>query len=270
VDIFGWRSVVLSSAAVTILAGFGTWMFVRDYPREKGFRDFATAPKTAQMPKSDIINDIFHVFAYRNTLLLFIIPGGMVGCVLTFSGLWSVPYLTTMHGISPAGAASLSSALLVAWAIGGPFFGWLSDRIGNRKKVYIMSCAVAVAGWATIIFLPDLTVPQLVPVLLITGFSSGSMIISFAFAKESIPPHLAGTVSGVINMGVMMGPMILQPAVGWMLDRLWTGDLAAGIRIYDYTAYRNGFSLMLAWISLSLLLLLFTRETGCKQMGAEE
>ena len=54
--------------------------------------------------------------------------------------------------------------------------------------------------------------------LLVTGFSSGGIIITFAFAKESVPAYLSGTVSGVVNMGVMMGPTLLQPAVGWILD----------------------------------------------------
>jgi MFS family permease len=91
------------------------------------------------------------------------------------------------------------------------------------------------------------------------------MIISFAFVKESVPAHLSGTVSGVINMGVMIGPMVLQPAVGWVLDRMWTGTMAAGVRVYPIVAYRAGFALMLAWIAVSFLLLLFTRETGCRQ-----
>ena len=67
-------------------------------------------------------------------------------------------------------------------------------------------------------------------------------------------------------MGVMAGPMVLQPAVGWVLDRLWSGREVDGVRIYDALAYRNGFSLMLAWVVLSLVLLLFTRETGCRQV----
>ncbi len=267
VDIFGWRSVVLFSAAITVLAGMGTWLFVRDYPHEKGFKDFLiTAKPAATHRKPGYIADIIQVFSYRNTLLLFIIPGGIVGCLLTFSGLWGVPYLTTMHGISPAKAASLTSALLVAWAVGGPVFGWLSDKLKNRKRLYLTGCAVAAAGWIAIVYLPNLSLVQLLFVLLITGFFSGSMIISFAFAKESVPPYLAGTVSGVINMGVMMGPMILQPLVGLALDRLWTGEVLAGVRIYSAIAYRTGFTLMLAWILLSLLLLLFTRETGCRQM----
>jgi len=59
----------------------------------------------------------------------------------------------------------------------------------------------------------------------VTGFNSGGIIITFAFAKASVPSHLSGTVSGVINMGVMMGPILLQPEVGWILDQKWQGDV---------------------------------------------
>ncbi len=97
-------------------------------------------------------------------------------------------------------------------------------------------------------------------------FFIGMHDYSFVFVKETVPSHLSGTVSGVINMGVMTGPMVLQPAVGWMLDYRWAGDMAAGVRVYSAEAYRNGFSLMLAWIAVSFILLLFTRETGCRQV----
>ena len=267
VNHFSWRSVVFVSAMVTIAVGMGTWLFVRDYPHEKGLQDFL-GPSTASTttPHAGIFADVFQVFTYRNTVLLFVIPGGIVGSVLTFSGLWGVPYLTTLHGVSTATAAMLTSALLVAWAAGGPFFGWFSDRIGNRKTLYLVGCGMSLAGWVVIVLATEVGLTLLVAVLLITGFSSGSMIISFAFAKESVPVHLSGTVSGVINMGVMTGPMILQPAVGWVLDRMWTGETAAGVRLYGLDAYRSGFALMLAWMALSLVLLLFTRETGCRQM----
>ena len=172
-----------------------------------------------------------------------------------------------MLGIPAAEAALLTSSLMVAWAIGGPVFGWLSDRLQNRKGLYLGGCALAVAGWMTIILLPGLSLPLMTLTILATGFSSGCMILSFAFAKESVPRELAGTISGVINMGVMSGPMILQPAVGHLLDRLWTGEMADGIRLYTAESYRQGFALMLAWIILSLLLLLFTKETGCRQQA---
>ena len=266
VDHFGWRNIVLLSSVDTIVIGLCTWLFVRGYPQEKGFKNF-TQPSysSSDQAKSGFLSDLYQVFTYRNTSLLFLIPGGIVGCALTFSGLWGVPYLTSVYGLSPKGAASFSSALLVAWALGGPFFGWFSDKLHNRKYLYLVGSGVSAAGWAIIIFGNSLSLPLLFTTLIITGFSSGCMIISFAFVKESVPLRLAGTVSGVINMGVMMGPMILQPVVGWMLDHRWTGGMLSGLRVYDLTAYRSGFCLMLAWISLSFLLLFFTRDTKCCQ-----
>lgn len=268
VDHFGWRSVIFCSALASLCVAVGTWMFVRDYPRERGYADFLVAkkkdPQTA--PPEGILNDLRQLLRYRNTILLFIIPGGIVGSILTFSGLWGVPYLTGLKGLSPAEAATLTSMMLVAWAIGSPIFGWLSDRLHNRKRLYLAGCTVSVAGWATMVLVPTLPLSFFIPLLLITGFSSGCMIISFAFAKESVPLRLAGTISGVINMGVMSGPMILQPAVGLVLDHMWSGESAMGIRVYDVLAYRYGFGLMLGWIFLSLILLLFTKETACRQM----
>jgi len=267
VDSFGWRNVILFSAAATLLVGVGTWVFVRDYPHEKGYRDFPNMPSAADLEaNSQITKSLLEVFAYRNTWLLFLVPGGMVGCVLTFSGLWGVPFLTTVYGLSPVFSASLTSSLLVAWALGGPFFGWLSDRLQNRKRLYLAGCGIAVAGWVVIALLENIPLAILVPILVITGFASGSMIVSFAFAKESVPLRLSGTVSGIINMGVMTGPMILQPVVGLVLDNMWQGRLSAGVRIYDPAAYRCGFAIMLVWIVISFILLFFTRETNCRQM----
>jgi hypothetical protein len=68
------------------------------------------------------------------------------------------------------------------------------------------------------------------------------------------------------NMGVMMGPTLLQPAVGWVLDQRWNGEMLAGVRLYSLDAYRAGFSLMIAWTALALVLLLFTKETHCRQL----
>jgi MFS family permease len=265
---FGWRNTMLASAAVTFMICAGVWVIVRDYPGEKGYAGFTDAAATrGNNSRQRIFAGIVEVLRYPNTWLLFVIPGGLVGCVLTFGGLWGVPYLSTHHNLPTTQAAALNSALLVAWAIGGPIFGGLSDRIGRRKPLYFFGYSLAVIGWSIILFIPNLPIFLLAALLVITGFASGCIIISFAFAKESVPANLAGTVNGVINMGVISGPTLLQPAVGWMLDRYWTGALLQGVRVYDLAAYRAGFLLMLVWALLSLILLFFTRETRCTQLS---
>jgi MFS family permease len=160
----------------------------------------------------------------------------------------------------------MTSSLLVAWAVGGPIFGALSDRIGRRKPLYLIGHGVAISTWFAVLFIPNLPFGLLIVLLLICGFFSGCVIISFAFAKESVPSYLVGTISGVTNMGMMLGATLLQPAIGWMLDRFWNGDTLEGIRVYNIKAYQAGFSLMIAWAGLGFILLFFTRETYCRQL----
>ena len=265
VSAMGWRPVMFVSGLITLAVAGLIWMIVRDDPGEKGYVSYAYAV-SGVTSRPGIVTSIKEIFKHRNSWLLCAIPGGIVGSVLTFSGLWGVPFLTTHYGLSQAGAAALCSMLLVAWAVGGPVFGALSDRIGKRKPLYVSGCIIGVLAWVAIIFVPGLSLNVLTLLFLCAGFSSGCMIIGFAFVKESVPPFLAGTASGIYNMGVMLGPMILQPAVGLILDLHRQGHMVDGIKQYSLDAYRIGFSLMLVWLVLGAILIFFTIETRCEQV----
>ena len=262
VDAFGWRPVMTVSGLVTALLALAIWWVVRDDPVERGYASHAAEhPDDTQAPDG-IWNGLKRVTGYRNIRLLFLVPGGIVGSVLTFAGLWGVPWLTTHHGLPTTRAAALTSLMMIAWAVGGPVFGALSDRIGLRKPLYLGGIAVLGVGWTVLIFVPGLPLAALVALLAVIGFASGCMIIGFAFAKESVPARLGGTASGIANMGVMIGPMLLQPAVGLVLDRFWDGRFVDGVRVYGAEAYRYGFTLMLVWVVVGIVALALTRETG--------
>ncbi|HSN92064.1 MAG TPA: MFS transporter [Anaeromyxobacteraceae bacterium] len=263
VDRFGWRPVMAASAAGTLLLAAAIWSFVRDDPRERGHRSHHVGGDGEGV--RSVLGGLVEVLRYRNTWLLSIVPGGVVGALLTFAGLWGVPWLTAAYRLTTAEAAGVTSLLLVAWALGGPAFGALSDRLGRRKPLYVAGVGVVALAWALVLYGSP---PRdlLLPLLLVAGFGSGCMAPGFAFAKESVPPSLAGTVSGVVNTGVMVGPMVLQPSVGWVLDRLWSGTVQGGVRVYELSSYRAGFGLVMAWLALSLALIPFARETGCRQL----
>ena len=118
--------------------------------------------------------------------------------------------------------------------------------------------------WGLLIYLPDVPGPITVALIAAVGVASGAVMINFAFAKESVPLALGGTVSGITNMGMMLGGMVMQPVVGLVLDRNWGGLLVDGARVYDAAAYRAGFSAMLAWTVVALILLAFMKETCCR------
>lgn len=261
----GWRPVMAGSAVVALALAAAIWAVVRDDPGEKGYRSHFAAAGHEERPS--IVAGLRDVLRYRNTWLLSFVPGGVAGTLLAFAGLWGVPYLTTAYGMSTAEAAGATSTVMVAWALGGPAFGAASDRLGRRKPLYVGGIAVVTAGWAVLLF-GSPPRPLLAVLLAVTGFFSGCMMPGFAFAKESVPAALAGTVSGVVNTGVMVGPLVLQPSIGWILDRLWSGAMQDGARVYGVGAYRAGFALAIGWLVASLVAILFTAETSCTQRGA--
>jgi MFS family permease len=263
VETFGWRMVMGSAGLFATLLCVAIWLLVRDDPAERGYLGHHRH-SAAEHGHAPIVAGLIETLSYRNTWLLMLAPIGFSGAVLTFGGLWGVPWLRQVHGLDPKSAAAVTSTLLAAWALGGPLLGSWSQRMGRRKPLYLVSGAVACAGWAAVIFLP-LPLWLMIPLLVVIGFASGNIIIGFAWAKESLPLRLMGTASGVVNMGPLMGGMFLQPAVGWMLDRGWTGAETNGVRLYDAAAWQAGFGLMFAAVAAALVLVPLARESHCKQ-----
>jgi MFS family permease len=265
---FGWRAVMLAAAALLFLTGAATWWIVRDDPSEKGYRSFAPSEIRAAVSAATLRRDLMAVFRCRNIRLLFLVGCGLTGPVVTFTGLWGVPYFTTHYAMSIPTASAITSTMLVCFAAGAMLLGLLSDRIGRRKPVILAGAITALLAWLPILLIPNLPFWLLISMVVTAGLSAGSSILCFAFVKESVPVRFAGTVSGVQNMGAMLGSMILPPAIGWALDLGWHGAMAGGVRIYDLAAYRSGFLLILAFSVLSVLLVGFTAETRCRQTGA--
>jgi predicted MFS family arabinose efflux permease len=266
VDQFSWRPVMLASAAVTACAAIAIWLVVRDDPVDRGYAGFV--PRHAPAGSLPILAQLRAVSRERAAWLMVVMPGGTAAIVLTFPGLWGVPFLVTQYGFTAREAASVCSTMLIAWAVSCMAFGPLSERMGRRKPVYAGGLVAMLVLWSIVVFVPALPRAALLAALVAVSVACGTFILTFALAKESVPPHLGGTISGIANMGVMLGGMVMQPLVGLVLDRHWAGRLDGGVRVYDFAAYQWGFGMMLGWCALSLALLALIPETYCRPRGS--
>ena len=263
-DAFGWRGVMAASAAFTAAVAIAIWLVVRDDPAERRYASYF--PDDPGAAHGSVWSDLRQVLGYRNTWLLYFIPGGISSVALMFGGLWGVPFLTLHYGYSTAEAAALMSLLLVAWSASSIACGPISQKLGSRKAPYAAGVAATLVLWALIVWVPGWSRPVLTALIVAVGMTSSVFVLGFAFAKESVPPRYAGTVSGIANMGVMTGGMVMQPLVGWVLDRNWSGAVTAGGgRLYDLSAFQQAFSLVFVWGAVSLALLACAHETHCRQ-----
>lgn len=264
---FGWRGViVVSGAAVLVFAGLA-WAFVRDDPSDAGYATFAATEQAGKTKASELWKGFARIFGYRNTWLIFFAQGGFVGPMIAFTGLWAVPFLTARFGLKPTTAAAVSSVMIICWAVASPICGDLSDRIGRRKPIYLAGGFISTVGWIVMFFATGLSLTAFIVIAAITSFSCGAVILGFAYCRESVPPQYSGASNATVNIGNMGGAAILQPAIGWVLDKEWTGAAANGVHTYGLHAYQMGLLLIVAWAAVALVLLMFTKETYCKQQA---
>jgi len=262
ISAFGWRTAMVGSGLLTFGAALAIWAFVRDDPGEKGYRSHAHARVVAKgsLPWTAALKS---VTARKDTWLLFLAGGLSASPVLVFAGLWGVPFLSQVYGIERSQAATMTSTMLVAWALGGPAIGAISDRFARRKTPYLVTNILAASLWG-LFLIDNLPSQWLYPLFAAIGFTSGGVIVGFAFARESNHPGASGAVGGVVNMGVLGIASILQPVMGAILDRHWDGTLVAAARVYDAAAYSSAFVWLFICASASVVMVALTRETYCK------
>ena len=271
VESFGWRTVALASALFMLATGALAMAVVRNDPSALGFATYAPAALQQRRPETllQLLKGFRKIFAYRNTWLIFCAQGGFVGAMLSFTGLWGAPFLKARYAVPSATAAAICSVMIVCWASSSLLCGYLSDRFGRRKPIYVSGAAAAALGWGILFYVPGIPLWLFIGIAALTSFAAGAVILGFAFAKESVPVQFLGTISGAINAGNMIGPMLLQPAIGWVLDRQWEGQLTAGTRVFGLHAFHAAFGLILAWAVVSFLLASATRDTACRQLAME-
>ncbi len=267
IALFGWRSSIFASGLVTLAGAVLIWFVVRDDPKDYGYASFAYAAVSDEK-KLTARQALKLVVKKRDTWLLFFAGGLSSAPLLVFAGLWGVPYLTQVYGLERSQAAGLTSTMLLAWAIGGPTLGAISDRIRRRKSPYLIANICAAVLWGIFLFV-DIPHPLLYLLFAAIGFTSGGLIIGFAFAREANHPAVAGTVGGVVNMSILGFAAILQPLLGFILDRHWDGTLLAGTPSYGADAYFLAFLWLFGCVFFSIWALIPVAETRC-QMSAEE
>lgn len=267
IALFGWRASMFASGMITLVGAILIWIVVRDDPSERGYQSFAYS-KSVDEKTVSAGQALIKVVKERNTWLLFLAGGLSSAPLLVFAGLWGVPYLTQVYALDRSQAALLTSTMLLAWAVGGPTLGALSDRIHRRKPPYLLANLAAAVLWGVFLFV-DIPQALLYPLFAAIGFTSGGLIIGFAFAREVNHPAVAGTVGGVVNMSILGFAAILQPLLGSVLDRHWDGTLLAGIPMYSPDAYFAAFAWLFGCSILSVLALITVRETGCKMASAD-
>lgn len=281
VDAVGWRETfVLVAVATFLLAGLG-WVVVRDRPSDLGLPSIQAIERSEGLPVADEDRRASVAGVWRGLVKVLKNPGtwapcfaffGIYGSLISFTGLWGVPYLRDVYGLSRGAAAWYMMLSALGFGIGSPLAGSLSDRIiGRRRAPYTACFSAYTLLWAVMALAPDGRLPPIAlgPLCFLLGLFGGGLIITWAASREVNPPEFAGIATGVANAGGMLGGAIMQGVLGEVLDSGWKGVSVAGARVYPAAAYRLTFWICLGSALAATACTLAVRETYCQNIYAE-
>jgi Sugar phosphate permease len=261
----GWRSVFVVVGILSLAIGIASWFFVKDSPAAGKAR-----PAGAHVDRTAWLGGLAMVMKNPATWPGFFVNLGIAGSFFAFAGLWAVPFFTQVHGMTRAVASNHISVYFIGFAIGCALIGRVSDRMGRRKPVMIAGAALHALGWLVWILAGPLPSALTYALCGAMGLLTASLTLSWACAKEVNPPLLSGMATSVVNVGVFLGPAILQPLVGWAMDRSWQGGMEGGARLYAASDYQTGLLLMAGAAVLGAVATLFVRETGCRNIWRDK
>ena len=256
----GWRGIFLGVGVVSLVLSGLCWLVVRDSP---------AVADTAHRPRVDrtaVLGGLLAVLRNRATWPAALTNAGMCGAFFTFAGLWTPPYLMQVHGMTRPVAASHLSLWFGGFAVGCLLLGTLSDRLGRRKPILIVTSHLYLLLW--LVLLSGVTMPLSVsyPLFALFGLITSGFSLTWACAKEVNPPLLSGMSTSVANMGSFLVAALLQPLVGWVMDQGWQGQTLAGARVYDLATWRHGVLVVTACAALGALASWWLKETRCRNI----
>lgn len=262
----GWRSSLHIIGIIGIALSIIYFLIVRDKNSEQ---QLATV-KIKQLKNHSWKNNLKIIVYNKQAWLLSFYSGLAFAPVSVFGGLWGVPFLENAYNLNATQAAFSISFIFIGFALGAPFFGWLSDLIGQRKPVLYLGTTAALVTILIILSGLSISLNVLSFLLFLYGFGTSGFFTSFAMIRELFPVVVAGTVLGIMNTFDSVCEALFEPLTGAFLDFTWDGSLIDGVRRFSLHSYQISLSLLPLSLTIALILLFFIKESFCKPIEEQK
>lgn len=252
----GWRHSMLIIAFLFIALAGLLYQFIQDKPG--GQRN-----EVRSVNRISIFQSLKIILSNRQTWLNALYAGFLFGPTAVIGEAIGPAYLQYGRGLGMHAAAFATGLIFIGWGISGPVSGWLSDKIGRRKPIMIISAVFGVIFTTIFVFIPNLTQTSAYLLFFAFGLTNTGVAIAYAVSTELHDRNVIGTSIAFTNMTSIFVGASLQPLVGRLVD-MASGPRAYNLETLLLSDFQAGLKL-LPLCSLVALVLAFTiKETYCK------
>lgn len=180
--------------------------------------------------------------------------------IAVFGAMMGTLYLEQRLGIPKDEASMVNTMLFLGAIIGGPLFGWFSDKLGARilpMKIGVMASLITVL---LILFLP-ISVTLMKILFLLLGFFTAAQVISYALVAESSSIQITATAVSVVSILTQGGYVVYQNVFSWLLIHHGQMIMVNNIPVYSLGDYQYAAYILPAGLFIALLSLWNLQET---------
>jgi nitrate/nitrite transporter NarK len=260
----GWRRAILVVGAGTVVLALAFFALVRERPpgeEETAAAGGAPEPVGAMLRR---------LVTSRDYWLISFGAFCRYGAFVSIQALWAGPYLVEVAGLGALQAANLILLLNVAFVLGAPLGGWLSDRVLSSRKVPVLIALAGTAGGVLALGLlgggATPGVAGLAAVLAALGVLSSFGQVAWPHIRDLMPGGMAGMAMSGVNFFNILGAAAFLHGTGWILERA-AGP--SGARAPEH--YRTAFLAVAAAVGVALALYTLTRDAkvGPRRPGVD-
>ena len=249
-----WREIMLLSSAPGLIIFILIVCLVQNHPPD--YEKTTQSLSYLQSIRKALLQTQIWLASLYTCLMN--IPVGILG------GLWGVLYLMDARSFSTTQASWVTTMTFVGMIIGLPLLGWLSDKIGSRKKIMIMSATITLILMGAIVFVHNISYHTMLIYFTLIGFATSAQVISYPLVAASNPQEMTATAISIVSISSKTGILLLQLFFGILLNKRTSIHLQYITHHYLAVDFQWAILLFPFGILFALLASILIKESYCK------
>lgn len=232
VAVLTWRSAILVVTAVTFILAALTFTFVRSEPegasssKNNENSAYVSDSKNSSV-KTGWLGILKATLGQRDVRYALSASFLMYGALMSFQGLWGVPFLIDVYGYSRSTASGLITILPIGFIIGCLTLGKLLDtKMG--KLIYVMGYLTSTIIYFILTTATNYLTPfELFLCIFMLGFANAVFPFVLKLYSQVFPHVNFGAAMGIVNSFPFFGGVVFQPLTGFVFDFFTSHSLVA-------------------------------------------
>lgn len=259
VNDLGWRVAIKLDALFGVFIIILIAAIVRDYP--PSLKDVLQQERS----QYGYWQSMCHAFLSKQNWLCGVYTSLLNVPLFLLGGLWGSLYLQNAHHIPRTESTYITAMIFLGTIIGSPLMGWLSDKVGTRKKPMLIGSVSSLVVMMFIMLVSSLSFGWLMFLFFLLGFITSTQVISYPTVTESNPRVLTATCVSVVSICAISGGAIFEPFFGTLMDLHWSGSMAQGVRNYIAGDFQFAMWLFPVGIIVAFFAAMLMKETFCRR-----